>query len=276
MLVTVVGCIPQPLDIALPQAESRLVIASQVVPGDIMIVVVSRSFDALEFSEEESDTVAQELLEQLLVDSALVTISYNGLTDTLFQIPNVAGLYASIGTPQFLNVDYLLEVTDSLGTPPQSVNALSRMLTQVAFNTASVDTGTNAFGTYVDVSYSFTDPPEDNWYMVNYYTPDTGSASAGAFLSGGSGSTVTQLLSDKTFESSTYVDTFRLEAWPNDTILVSISNISETYFDFLSLRERGSNFFTDLVKEPLSYPTNVNGGYGFFNTHFPDLRVLTF
>ena len=45
----IVSCRPKPLDIDLPQADQKLVVSSQVIPGSLMVVTVSRSMDAKGF-----------------------------------------------------------------------------------------------------------------------------------------------------------------------------------------------------------------------------------
>ena len=69
-----------------------------------------------------------------------------------------------------------------------------------------------------------------------------------------------------------YQDTVSLESvLPTDSLVMTLSNINEDYFNFLSLRKRSQNLFTEIVNEPINYPTNVENGLGFFNTHFPDI-----
>ena len=48
----------------------------------------------------------------------------------------------------------------------------------------------------------------------------------------------------------------------------------ESYYEFLKKREKGGNVFTELTNEPINYPSNVKGGFGFFNTHFPDVEYF--
>lgn len=42
----------------------------------------------------------------------------------------------------------------------------------------------------------------------------------------------------------------------------------------LALREREGGFCTQVVQEPINYPANVIGGYGFFNLAIPDVEVV--
>ena len=63
-------------------------------------------------------------------------------------------------------------------------------------------------------------------------------------------------------------------AGATDSVAIALSNISESYYEFLKKREKGGNVFTELTNEPINYPSNVKGGFGFFNTHFPDVEYF--
>ena len=43
---------------------------------------------------------------------------------------------------------------------------------------------------------------------------------------------------------------------------------------YLNLRKKSENLFSQITQEPINYPSNVQGGYGFFNTHIPDVRFF--
>jgi hypothetical protein len=60
----------------------------------------------------------------------------------------------------------------------------------------------------------------------------------------------------------------------SDTIGVSVSNISQGYYEFLDLYGRAGSPLTQITGEPIDYPTNVTNGYGYFTTHVPDLHVF--
>jgi hypothetical protein len=267
------SCIPKPIPIELGTAETKLVVSSQVIPNATMIVTLSKSFGVLSFSEENGDTTGQELLDQLLVDSAIITISYSGFTDTLYPIPSAPGLYASIGTPSLINTDYTLNIYDP--ELNQTVWSTAEMLEQVQFDSVTAIIDSTALFTYTDVTFSFQDLSGENYYMVNFYSESNDSVQSGSpFQAGQNIPTETVLLHDQTF-SGTYSDTHRLWEWEEDSLFVSISNISQEYFEYLTLRQKSGNFFTDLVKEPINYPSNIEGGYGYFTTHFPDVKLVT-
>ena len=57
----------------------------------------------------------------------------------------------------------------------------------------------------------------------------------------------------------------------DDSIAVTLSNISKNYYNYLVLRNESGSLYNQLNLEPLNYPTNVVNGYGFFNAHIPDI-----
>ena len=72
----------------------------------------------------------------------------------------------------------------------------------------------------------------------------------------------------KTFEGSVDLSYYEPQ-YAQDTMVVSLSNISEGYYRYLSLRQKVSTNILGLIfGEPINYPTNVQGGLGYFSTHF--------
>lgn len=268
------ACLTKPLEVTIPQQEQKTVVFSQVIPGRIMIVALTKSFGALELQQDEGDSVSTNFLDKLLEDNAEVTISYDGNTDTLFRIEK--GLYASVNTPQNANIIYDLKILNERG---EEVKASGYMLPKIDFTavTPSIEKGKD---TTTTIQYSFTDIPNtDNWYMINFYRQGQnlqGVDVNNIFSNGQNNLVRTEIISDATFngtyEGESKFNGFELGA--NDTIAVAISNINEDYFKFLDLRQRGGNIFSELTREPISYPTNVKNGYGFFNTHYPDIKIF--
>lgn len=268
------NCRPKPLDIDLPQAEPKLVVSSQVIPGSLMIVTVSRSMDAKGFNADNED-VTQDILNQLLVDSGIVTINYNGITDTLFRTPGVPGVFVSLASPLVLKTNYNLYVKDY--NTGMSVTSSAKMLPQVSLDTAYAKTDNSGQFSTTKITYSFTDPQgEDNWYMVNFYAQrDSNSTSGGVDLNENDNVLKeTIVLKDKNFSSASVTASHTVSGWNQDTVFVSISNISEGYYNYLNARIRSGGLFASLAREPVNYPTNIIGGYGFFTTHIPYVRTV--
>jgi hypothetical protein len=274
------ACIPDPVEIEIPQAEPKLVVASQMLPGNFLLVNVSRSFGALEYSQDQSDTLSDDLLERILADSARVVLSWPGGRDTLLGVG--AGTYIG-GSELIPDETYTLEVFDSLSGA--SVSAIASVLPPVAldsvrwrYNIQEIAFGDSTFrrDTLIDLIIQFTDPAGPHAYMLNAYRvriPDS-TALTNLFNTGSGIPTIA--LNDRLFSSPVYRDTITYaEFEPGDTLAVALSSISQTYYDFLTARQRsGTSIFALLLREPISFPTNIQGGYGFFNLHLPSIRLL--
>src|SRR5690349_18526570 len=92
ILTGLCGCIPDPLPVNnVPTIEPKIVVSSQMVPGQGLAVLITRSIGALD-AGENSDI--DELLDQIVIDDAVVTVRYDDKLDTLFNVGN--GVYANI------------------------------------------------------------------------------------------------------------------------------------------------------------------------------------
>ncbi len=281
LAITMFNCVPKPLEITVPQHDPKLVISSQVVPSPVsdsifLFVSVSNSFGALQYQQgvhEDStgtDTVSQDLFQQVLVDSAIVTIRYNGVQDTLFDLSN--GLYGDWPIPKFVGATYFLDVFDP--TSGMSVTSSAVLLEQVKFDTVTVSSYTSNGIDYVKVNVEFPDPSGDNWYVLNFYGPPD-STNLSAFGVPQS-DTRTRLMTDKAYPSGVVKEQFELTEFTDSVMTVSVANISREYYEYLKLRQKSNQSIGEsFLSEPVSYPTNVNGGLGFFTLHFPNARTLT-
>ena len=162
--ILISACRPEPLRIDVPPAKEQVVVFSQIIPGEFMTLALTRTIGALDFNEEEGDSLTQSFLDKLLVKGADVSVSYGGIRDHLYPIAD--GLYASVTTPQIPNQLYTLRVMTPEG---DSLIAESMMLPQITFDEVQpvIKRGED---TLVTIQYKFTDLPEDNWYMINVYT----------------------------------------------------------------------------------------------------------
>jgi len=272
LFIALWSCLPEPLETEVEQAESKLVISSQVIPGNFILITVSRSFSALEGSYgvdlDEDD------LDQFLVKNARVVLNYANRTDTLFTTPDAPGVYLSLLRLEDENESFELHVYDSL--TKESVTASSTMLNRVSLNSAEIKREPiEAFDdTLHKLNLIFTDPPEDNWYVLNVFDP--GAIGQSDFSFGNNeGSVYTQLITDKAYEGSEIEIKAEIIGFElKDTAVVMFSNISEEYFRFLDARARGGNIISSVTGEPINHPTNVQGGYGYFNTHNPSIRQV--
>lgn len=271
-----VGCRPKPLIITLPEDPPKVVVFSQLIPDATITVLLTKTISALKFSEDEGDTLSNSLVNTLLVSDAEVTVSYDGKIEELFEL--VPGVYSSIGTPTMPGIDYTLRIETTEG---EIITSTNRMLEQVGFQEVMPRIDTIERDTSIWLDYKFEDAPDDNWYMINIYKRNNGQIDTTEldindfFEQGSNIETQTVLLPDFIFDENIVEGSFPLEDVSlQDSIVVTLSNINEDYYDFLKLRNTSGNFLSSITREPISYPTNVEGGLGFFNTHFPDVRYF--
>ena len=273
IILSLIACRPEPLLIDIPPAKEQVVVFSQIIPDQVMTVALTRTIGALDFSEEEGDTLTASLLDRLLVKDAKVWVTYRDLADTLYPVTD--GIYVSINTPQFVNEKYTLHVITLEG---DSLTAETTMLPLVTFDHI-LPIIENDEGSLVTLDYKFKDFPENNWYMINIYTNGVANNTEvnlnSLFDDGSKVLKRTELLSDVAFGSEIIEGRLELpNVNPTDSMVVTLSAINETYFQYLELRKNGNNLFSAITKEPISLPTNVEGGLGFFNTHFPDVHYF--
>src|ERR1044072_5984783 len=97
ILVTLVfgfsSCIPDTIDIDVTPADPELCIASIVMGNTGIIISLTRSYSPLESSPGE-DTLSDNVIEQILVTGATVTINYGSQTDTLYEV--TPGVYCNL------------------------------------------------------------------------------------------------------------------------------------------------------------------------------------
>lgn len=272
LIISVTSCIPDPLPLKIPQAESKIVVFSQIIPNRLMIISLTRSFSALDYSKNNGDTVSQNFLNSLVEDSALVTVNYDNRVDTLFN--TVLGLYVSLNTLQSAGKSYTLRILTKKGEQIQSTTTIQQ---PVIFDSIQPKVYRNLKDTTVTIRVRFNDLVGANFYMINYYTNGKGRGIDfnNFFQNGSNILTRTDLVSDLELENGIYAKTIELpDLKGTDSLAVSVSNISEEYFQYLNQRKNSGKLVQQIFNEPINYRTNIVNGYGFFNAHYPDIRFF--
>jgi hypothetical protein len=227
---------------------------------------LTRTISALEAS---NDSDPQDLIDQIAVNDATTTLTGPAGTDTLIFLGN--GVYGGITAPFVIGESYTLNViSESLGI----VRATTTVMPQITFSDVEAELYHNGFNdTLAQITYALNDPGMTNWYMINVQEVERVDAVENII----NPRAHTVLLEDTEFNGSEYGDQFRVfprDYKPGDTIAVSLANISEEYYDFMKLRIDNRFSFVEFLGEPVNYPTNVEGGKGFFNLYVPDIRFF--
>lgn len=276
-LFTLSACRPEPLAIDVPEQPPQLVVFAQIVPDRIMTVLLSETLGALDFDEAQGDTLTDARVNELFVGGATVTVSYAGRTDTLFETADVPGLYASLNTPQTAGVAYTLVAAVPDG---RTLTATTTMQPPVRFAEVLPVVTRGLTDTTVRLDYAIEDEPGEQFYLVNVYAGMQGlrpTVDVTDFLGTGGGSPerASVLLSDAAFAGEVFRGKLELpNVAPTDTIAVAVSRIEEGYYDFLGAQRAGDNPLAILLREPITPPTNVEGGLGYFSAAFPTVRVF--
>lgn len=261
------ACLPEPLDVdGIPSVKPELVVLTQFVPDRSLVVMVTRTFGALEAG---NDSDAGALLRQIAIDDATVTLSGPSGQYTLASLGS--GLYGDTMIPFKEGEAYTLTVNSiSLG----EVHSTTTVQPMATFDSLSAQLyGASQNDSLAEISYSIRDPRGKNWYMLTVQHVEMNEIAEDLL----GPNAYTRLLDDVDFDGQTYLETFRVfprDFHEGDTIAVLLSGISEDYFNFMTMRQDNRFSFVEYLSEPVNYPTNIVGGKGFFNLHVPDARFL--
>ena len=275
VVIVLWSCRPEPLDVKLDEYEPKVVVSSQVIPNYLMVVGLTRSFTVLS-SAGLNGGGENITFYNLLIDSALVTISTSYGTDTLFKLS--PGLFVSLKELAMPGGTYNLKVVD-YGLR-ETITANSTMLQNVPLDTVIPTLNLEEEeDTSINLMISFVDPKEiENFYVLSVYSRNSNTTllDINMFFENGSNKLEYQeLIKDRNSDSDTIKRAFTLKnVKTSDSLMVSLSNISEGYYSFLKSRERSGSLLSLITNEPINYPTNINGGYGYFNTHNPSFRFF--
>jgi len=268
VLISLGSCVPDPLEVrGIPEVKPQIVVSSQIVPDRTLAVLLTRTLGALDASDE---TDPQALLDQIAVNDALVTVTGAGRKDTLEALGN--GLHGGVVIPFEPGRAYTLKVkSETMG----EVKATTIAKPEVRFRDIGAELYNSGYDndTLAQITYGLKDPLVQNWYMINVQEVEREDVIDNLINPWA----YTRLVSDEAFNGSEFDERFRV--FPNeyrtgDTVAISLSNISEEYYRFMKLRIDNRFSLVEFLGEPINYPSNVEGGKGFFNLYVPDIRLF--
>jgi len=263
------GCFPDPLEIStVPQAADELVVSSQIVPDSSLLVLLTRTFGALDASD---DSDPHDLLDLIAVNDAVVYVAGPAGTDTLESLGD--GAYGGVPITFKEGETYSLHIySPEFG----DVSATTEVKSKVSFDEVSAELFYNGYDdTLAQITYSFHDAPGLNYYMINVQEVEREDAIENLL----NPRAFTVLFDDSRFSGNSVGERFRVyprDYEPGDTIAVSLANISYEYYEFMKLRIDNRYSLVEFVAEPVNYPSNVVGGKGYFNLYVPDFRFFVF
>jgi hypothetical protein len=281
------ACKPDPLSISIEQPSPKLVISSGlssvrdtlanfVFADSALVVSVSRTLGALSGASAGASDSA--LVFGQLVQRARVVLLGNGRADTLQPLGN--GAYYLPQPPLRVETPYTLLVYDS--ATQLTCQATTYYLPRMQFDYLRPVVHRTPTDTTVTLDYQLTDRPGRNFYLVQYNPlstvstttePDARNVSS-LFETLRNGQRL-RLLTDNDFRNGRFTVTGeQLQVGGRDTVLVGLAQISEEYYRFLQAYRKAGKLFNQLSGEPITFPTNVQNGYGFFGLHTQGGQLL--
>lgn len=265
VLLSLFSCRPKSLEIDVKSAEPKLVAFTHIVPNNIMLVALSKTFSVLDGNTSED-------FDSLLVTGATVQIKFDNQVFDFYELS--PGIYASFTEAYQVDKDYELIAYYGKDT----IRSTTKMLPKIDFKTILPSVEKLAADTNIYLNLKFDDLPNvSNWYLINIYRKQTGAGSmdnVNYFLNGSNALAKSILVSDKEFSGTYSSNLLMNELHHKDSIVVTLSNINEAYFNYLNFKVGGGSVLNQLNIEPVNFPTNITNGYGFFNTHFPDIKYF--
>ncbi len=272
------GCTIENLPISVEPTEPQIAVSSLVGPGETFFVALSRSFSAL--SAEDANDLSDDFLERILLDRALVLLSYEGITDTLETVFDINGLY---GAQLDTLIDFtVLELSVFDSTSSESVSAQSVLLPQIEVGSISVTRDNDSFEDAARLTYQILDRPEENFYVIQAYQFSDGNSTtidttgSSPFFDSDSFLIYEQILTDRSADENNIIEREDIIEFSSstDSALVVITNISEGYYNFLEARQRSGGLLSSLANEPVNHPSNVENGVGYFSAHQPRATLV--
>ncbi|MEJ0029841.1 MAG: DUF4249 domain-containing protein [Bacteroidota bacterium] len=263
IVVAMTSCIPDPLDLEVDQLKPKLVVTSHVDQGTVDILL-TRSVGALDAND---DTDLFELINEASVSDAVVRIQSNGVT---YDLNAFGGAYAISGMPLVAGQTYALYAHSA---KDGTVSATTVYPQPISFRDVSVKTTIIGNDSLAQVFYSIDDPSGQNWYIVT-----AAHVRSGANKEHLNPRIVAKTIDDTGLDGTIIGGDFKIpfiEVQTGDFVTVTLQNVGKDYFDYVKLREDTQFGIAAAVGEPVNYPTNIQGGLGFFALFYIDSHKFT-
>jgi hypothetical protein len=248
-LLWAISCnLTKDVEIDLPEYDRQPVVECYLEPGKPFRLLLTRSyafFDPL--------GIDSTFLEKTLLQGATVTITYNGQTETLLNIPsldlNPLKLYNYTGVnfvPATPGIEYTLNITlpDGAG----NINARTTMLPPVPIDSVVIQWNTEGDSLARALTYITDDKSTENFYrrMLNYQSLD--SIPQQDFIS-----------PDRFTTTASIVFGTGYELVKGDTIFNTIFHMDKPYYDYVESIQLAIIANLNPFAQPSQIKSNVQG-----------------
>jgi hypothetical protein len=277
VLIISQSCV-KPIPVEIAQMEPRLAVNSQIIPNELIVVSVTRTFTSLYKQSESDSNATNPLAFDILVPHALVTITNNNTIDTLQQIAD--GIYASTNINLVNNGTYQLNVYDS--SSKQQVSANTKMMKPAVVESITPVKVIAEKDTSIEITFEIADDAtEKNYYFVSVLKTNKTSGNLGlppAIQNIFNKSSYIYLYTDEKAKNGKITEKFSttnaVGIKKSDTVLIMVANIEEKYYQYLTAFNKSNNILSQFTGEPINLPTNIVNGFGYFSAHFPYIDYI--
>ena len=267
------ACRPKPIGIDVAQSGERIAIASTALDAHTVIISASYSVTSL-FNLEEAGKGGDSGIAAILVDSALVTIEDGFSIDTLEKVS--PGLYRTTSVNLQSGNVYTLKVLDYKSG--RYVQASTQYQPPLFIDSMKPFVDRRPRDTAVQLTLDLHDDrPGTDYYLMAYdkinpiTIPSAIGSSNFAILNSDVQKRV-EVFSDAEAIAGRITKTFNLEIGPRDTLFVQYGRITKGYYDFLASYKRSGSILTQATAEPVTLPSNIMNGLGYFSLYDPGWR----
>lgn len=277
-IIALVSCTPEPLDIDIPQAPSKPVMASQFVYDSnsnqsVFTITLTRTLSVTKDRAPLIDSNGVDVDENLFISGARVTLQTTSGSYELNEVD--MGIYTAFNIEFQPGEVCTIEARDAEGNI--ILESKTTAMPVKAFSSVDIIKKDNKY----ILEYAFEDNlSTSNWYVVNYFTREQ-KDSSGQY---NDPKFIAKQLTEQKLDFELYTDadftngmlkaSKKLPETELDTMAVAITEITQGYFDFLTVQKRYGKLINQLRGEALTFPTNVGGGLGYFNINQPQLYIL--
>lgn len=260
------GCQPNEIDIAIPQTPKQMAVASTAITNADLFVTLGYSFNSLTDLGIDTSANADKVL-SILIDSAIVTLSSTNNVDTLAMV--YAGIYGNDNMHLEPGAVYTLRCADFRNN--KTITASTTYFPELPITSIQPLVTRKDGDTTVNLNIEFNKIAGDNmhYYMLSYThlnpstTPSPVNSKSFGFLNDKEIKNV-DLFTDADAKNGVIKVSPYLNSSSKDTLYAQLGQIEEGYYQYLTAYKRTGSFFNQLTGEPITLPTNIVTGYGYF------------
>jgi hypothetical protein len=273
--IVMVSCRPKPIDIDIPQSKKAVTISSIAYDQHSAYISASYSISSMLAHGDTSMNFVDKMPADMLIDSALVLLTNENSTDTLYKIK--PGVFGSRNLDLKYGQKYTLVLHDY--KERTTVNAITTFLPKPVIKDISIQLSENATDTLTSIRVSIADATSESKYFVSYSTTRQlreGSKGEVKDLSAAHSFEPKrlQLFSGADADNGVLTKSFTCKAHKSDTLIVHVGNIDNAHYKYLEVYKKTGYLINQLSGEPINLPTNINTGFGYFSLHQLTSKVL--